>query len=93
MVFASTCLRQPGPRPHLAPPMFTVTRVSCRAGGPTSDCDFLDLLRFLIDPLLTPDFLGGTHEFFEFLDLLREEHRRSVSAEGESRPSVRLLGL
>lgn len=52
-------------------------------GGHTSDCDLLDLLRFLVDPLLAPDFLSGTHEFFEFLDLLREEHK-SVRAEGES---------
>lgn len=37
---------------------------------PTSDCDLLDLFRFLIDPLLAADFLSGTHEFFEFLNLL-----------------------
>lgn len=45
--------------------------------APTFDRDLLDLPGFLIDPLLSADFLCGAHEFFEFLNLLSTRKQRS----------------
>lgn len=46
--------------------------------APTFDRDLLDLPGFLIDPLLSADFLCGAHEFFEFLNLLSTRKQEST---------------
>ena len=46
--------------------------------APTFDRDLLDLPGFLIDPLLSADFLRGAHEFFEFLNLLSTRKQEST---------------
>ena len=46
--------------------------------APTFDRDLLDLPGFLIDPLLSADFLRSAHEFFEFLNLLSTRKQEST---------------
>lgn len=65
-----------------------------RNDAPTSDCDFFDLFRLLIDPLLAADLLSGTHELFEFLNLLGKGSRDAEMRAGIPSPvPLPLLGL
>lgn len=48
----------------------------------TFDSDFLDLLGLLINPLLSPDLFCGTHQLFQFFNLLRLGRKRDWENKG-----------
>ena len=64
----------PYSRPHDCPAHVVAPSTT----APTFDRDLLDLPGFLIDPLLSADFLRGAHEFFEFLNLLSTRKQEST---------------